>query len=109
MAEYEFPDLKGRWGLLQGHLAVHKWLETGESSLLNTALQCYVEGFALIAQQHVGSSGASAIAGEFSKLKDLVWRLPAEVRGQWQQDFRGAWSGTNSGSTLLLAGLEELY
>src|SRR6185437_7642845 len=34
MAEYEFPDLKGRWGLLQGHLAVHKWLETGESGLL---------------------------------------------------------------------------
>ena len=28
-AEYEFPDLRGRWNLLQGHLGVHEWLASG--------------------------------------------------------------------------------
>lgn len=113
MAVYEFPDLKGRWNLLQGHLAVHDWLEATEETrdpgLLNAAWHFYADGFALIAQQHVGSSGASAIASEFEKLGTLVWLLPEEIRAQWQRDFRRTWGESAAGSTLLLARLEELY
>lgn len=113
MTVYEFPDLKGRWKLLQGHLAVHDWLEatlaTKDPSLLNSAWRFYADGFALIAQQHVGSSGASAIASEFEKLGTLVWLLPEEIRAKWQHDFRQAWGESAPASTLLLARLEELY
>jgi tetratricopeptide (TPR) repeat protein len=108
MAEYEFPDLKGRWDLVQGHLAIGEWRDTGEATLLDTALGCYRDGFAQIAQQHVGSSGAASIAGEFRKFRGLIWHVPSEIRAQWHDEFRRAWSGA-AGSTLLLAGLEELY
>ena len=30
MDEYEFPDLRGRWYLVQGHLDVHSWLDAEE-------------------------------------------------------------------------------
>ena len=30
MNEYEFPDLKGRWYLVQAHLHVHNWKEFGQ-------------------------------------------------------------------------------
>jgi tetratricopeptide (TPR) repeat protein len=30
MNEYEFPDLRGRWYLVQGHLDVHSWLDAAE-------------------------------------------------------------------------------
>jgi tetratricopeptide (TPR) repeat protein len=109
MAEYEFPDLKGRWNLIQGHLAIHEWLETNEDSLLGTALQRYKYGFAQLAQQHVGSSGATAVADEFRIFAALVWQLPDSVRAQWQEEFRKSWSSDVPGSTLLLARLEELY
>jgi tetratricopeptide (TPR) repeat protein len=109
MAEYEFPDLKGRWNLIQGHLAIHEWLETREDTLLGAALRRYKDGFAQIAQQHVGSSGAAAIPGEFKKFSALVWQLPDDVRAQWQEEFRRSWSGHATGATLLLARLEELY
>jgi tetratricopeptide (TPR) repeat protein len=108
-AEYEFPDLRGRWDLIQGHLVVHKWLETHEDDLLSVALQRYKDGFAQIAQQHVGSSGAAAIADEFKKFATLVWQLPDSVRAAWQDEFRQTWSGHETGATLLLARLEELY
>ena len=109
MSEYEFPDLRGRWNLLQGHLGIHDWLETAEVSWLTGALENYKQGFALIAERNVGSSGASAIRKEFRTLGELFSRLSPEVREEWQEDFRRAWSGLESGSTLLLARLEELY
>jgi tetratricopeptide (TPR) repeat protein len=108
MAEYEFPDLRGRWDLIQGHLAIGEWQDTGEAALLDAALERYREGFAQIAKQHVGSSGAASIAGEFKAFRPLIWQLPAVVRAQWHDAFRRAW-GDAEGSTLLLAGLEELY
>jgi tetratricopeptide (TPR) repeat protein len=109
MSEYEFPDLKGRWNLLQGHLVIHDSLETGDTSQLGTALQHYKEGFAQIAQGYVGSSGAAAVSGEFKTFGELVWQLSPEVRAEWQEEFRRAWSTEAPGSTLLLARLEELY
>jgi hypothetical protein len=109
MSEYEFPDLKGRWNLVQGHLGIHDSLETGDESQLGTSLDHYKEGFSQIAERYVGSSGAAAIASEFEKFGELVWKLSPEVRRQWQAELRDAWSDLPNGSTLLLARLEELY
>jgi tetratricopeptide (TPR) repeat protein len=109
MSEYEFPDLKGRWNLLHGHLGIQDSLETGDGSQLGAALQHYKEGFAQIAQGYVGSSGAAAVAGEFKLFGELVWRLSPAVRAEWQDELRSAWSNLEHGSTVLLARLEELY
>jgi tetratricopeptide (TPR) repeat protein len=113
MREYEFPDLKGRWNLLQGHLGIHDALDTTENAVdesgLSAALENYKTGFALIAKGYVGSSGAAAVASEFKTFRELVWQLTEEIRAEWQAELRSAWSGLPQGSTLLLARLEELY
>jgi tetratricopeptide (TPR) repeat protein len=108
VAEYEFPDLEGRWNLLQGHLAVWRYLDNPNDGDLNTAQGHYTLGFALIAKRFVGSSGAAALGGEFETFEELVWRLPAETRAAWREHFRRAWSIMDSDSVLLLARLEEL-
>ncbi|HEV2451988.1 MAG TPA: AAA family ATPase [Streptosporangiaceae bacterium] len=108
MSQYDFPDLKGRWNLVRGHLGIHDWLASGDESRLNTALEHYKQGFAQVAESFVGSSGAAAIPAEFQTFEDLIWKLPEEIRMQWQAELRNAWSG-QQGSTLLLAHLEELY
>lgn len=106
---YRFPDLQGRWLLLQGHLAIHRWLDAGQERHLERALYHYGRGFALIAQDYVGSSGASAIPGEFRRFRKLFERLPQDVREHWQVELRRTWSHEKAGSTLLLARLEELF
>jgi len=106
---YEFPDLVGRWSLLQGHLAIHDYLKTLDASILSGALNQYKNGFGYIAQRHVGSSGAASIPGEFKKFERLFSQLPRPVQSDWQTELRTAWSGLVDGSTLLLARLEELY
>jgi tetratricopeptide (TPR) repeat protein len=113
MDEYRFADLRGRWLLLQGHLAVHRWLEEGDDHELEQALNHYREGFGLIAQDYVGSSGASAIPNEFRKFRRLFERLPPDIQANWRAVLRVAWrqiggEGEEGGSTLLLARLEEL-
>jgi tetratricopeptide (TPR) repeat protein len=108
-SEYKFPDLEGRWLLLQGHLRVHDSLSSDDESLLRLALEDFKRGFILIAQRFVGSSGASAGAEEFRKFGDLIWGLPQHIRAEWQAEFQRAWSDEEYGSTLLLARLEELY
>jgi tetratricopeptide (TPR) repeat protein len=105
---YQFPDLKGRWLLLQGHLAIREALDSDDSQL-GVAFDYYRTGFVLIAQEFVGSSGASAIPGEFKRFRDLFGRLPENVRTDWQVELRRAWSSEGGGSTLLLARLEELF
>ena len=109
MLDFDFPDLKGRWNLLQGHFGIHQALETGDDRALDVALDNYKRGFALIAQGYVGSSGSAAVAGEFETFGELVWKLSAETRAEWQRELRRAWSQEHSGSTLLLARLEQLY
>ena len=109
MSHYEFPNLRGRWGILQGHLAVHRSLLTGDDGPLDEALQAYIAGFAMIASDHLGSSGASAIPGDFRRFRDLVMRLPPDVQARWLSELRRAWSDKRAGSTLLLARLEQLY
>lgn len=110
MSQYEFPDLRGRWDIVQGHLAVQEWEEARDDSLLSAALAHYKHGFVQIAQGgHVGSSGTSVIPGSFEIFGVLFWRLPSDVRAEWQEEFRRAWSGLGQGSTLLLARLEQMY
>jgi tetratricopeptide (TPR) repeat protein len=109
MTEYEFPDLRGRWYLVRGHLNVHRWEETGDKRLLRSALGEYRAGFALIAQAYVGSSGASALQGEFRTFADLFSRLPQNVRAEWQNELRRGWHDLPAGSTMLLARLEALH
>ena len=76
-ADLEFPELRGRWNVLQGHLAMHEWLDTGREDVLPVALENYRIGFPLITHGWVGSYGASAIPREFKMFRDLVWKLPA--------------------------------
>ncbi len=109
MDRYQFPDLEGRWDLLQGHLRVHHSVETDDESGLGHALEHYKYGFALIAKQYVGSSGAAEVAEEFRHLGELITKLSPQKRAEWQAALRHAWSGLESEATLLLAGLEELY
>jgi tetratricopeptide (TPR) repeat protein len=109
MAEYVFPDLRGRWLLLQGHLRIHDWVRWGTENLLAAALDNYVQGFGQLADSYVGSSGAAAVPGEFKTFADLFQNLPKEVQSEWRKTFRRAWSQLEDGSTLLLARLEELY
>jgi tetratricopeptide (TPR) repeat protein len=113
MGQYLFADLRGRWLLVQGHLAVHRWLGARDDRELDAALANYREGFALIAQDYVGSSGASAIPGEFRKFRQLFEQLPQDIQARWLTEFRSSWrrsgeEGEQGSSTLLLARVEEL-
>ena len=97
MWTYEFPDLKGRWDLLQGHFGIHRLWRPGTTEALHAALDNYKRGFALIAQGYVGSSGSAAVAGEFKTFGELVWQLSPETRAEWQRELRRAWSQEESG------------
>lgn len=108
-SEYMFPDLQGRWMLLQGHMRARDSLVSGDEGLLSLALDDFTRGFILIAQRYVGSSGAAAVPKEFVKLADLIWGLPQHIRTKWHAEFQRAWSREEYGATLLLARLEELY
>jgi len=108
IAGLEFPELRGRWQVLQGHLAIEKAIARDEA-MLDIAFRNYRDGFPLITHGWVGSYGASAIPGEFRKFSDLVWRLPEEVRVRWRAELYQAWSRQPESATQLLALLEELY
>ncbi|MGA7313871.1 MAG: hypothetical protein WBX22_07835, partial [Silvibacterium sp.] len=109
-AQLEFPELRGRWNILQGHLILGEALASGSADELGVALENYRVGFPLITQGWVGSYGASAaIPGEYKKFRDLVWQLPPETRAHWQQELYLSWSSQEESVTQLLARLEELY
>jgi tetratricopeptide (TPR) repeat protein len=107
--EYDFPDLTGRWKLLQGHLALRRWADTHDAGELDFALGNYIDGFKLLAQGFVGSSGAAALPDEFARFAKLFEELPDDVQAEWQQTLRREWSNLEEGSTLVLARLEEIY
>ena len=106
--EVQFPELRGRWNVLQGHLEMHKGL-AGDESRFEIALENYRLGFPLITHGWVGSYGASAIPGEFTKFRNLAWQLPEETRAHWRQVLDESWSSQAESATQLLARLEELY
>lgn len=107
--DLDFRELRGRWQLLQGHLAIHDAL-AGDDTMLEAALKNYMDGFPLILHGWVGSYGASVIPTEFRKFRDLVWQLPDDTRAHWQTELYRSWSNEEAASaTQLLARLEELY
>lgn len=110
ISDYLFPDLRGRWEVVEGHLRVHDWAATAGKAQLNAALRCYAAGFLHIAERgHVGSSGAVAIPGASKTFKSLFRDLPDSDQAEWIDHLRREWSGSQAGSTMLLALLEELY
>jgi AAA ATPase domain len=108
-ADYSFPDLKGRWSLLQGHLAVHDYQDSGDAGKLDDALTHYEAGFVNIATRHVGSSGVASLRAEFATFGKIFADLPPNVQAAWQAKLRSAWVAAGDVSMLLLARLEELY
>jgi tetratricopeptide (TPR) repeat protein len=107
--DLKFPDLSGRWDVIQGHLAVHDFGSSGNMQDLDRARELYKRGFANIAKRNVGSSGASSISGQFKTFQPIFKALPRPVRLTWEREFRSSWRGLSEGSTLLLARLEDLY
>jgi hypothetical protein len=107
--EYAFPDLAGRWRVLQGHLAVHDYLRTRDQDNLKSALEHYKVGFADIARRPVGSSGAASIPTQFRAFERNFRKLSPSIRATWQAKLHETWCRLDYGSTLLLARLQELY
>src|SRR6185437_10547161 len=65
-SEYEFPDLRGRWEVVAGHLRLWDWQATRDGATLDAALRYYADGFLRIAERgHVGSSGATVTPAAF--------------------------------------------
>jgi hypothetical protein len=110
LEEYRFPDFKGRWELLRGHLAVQDYLADGTDELPR-AVRHYSDGFRVLVDRKVGSHGLAALASEFDKFQFLFVQLPPDVQAEWYNKLRSDWSKLASGdrSTLLLAQLERLY
>lgn len=106
--EYGFPELRGRWDVLQGHIGLRKALDSPDEQVLAAALDNYKRGFPLITHGYVGSFGESVIPAEIRRFGDLISRLPTSTRAQWLAELRRSWSGEGA-STLLLARLVELY
>jgi hypothetical protein len=108
IAPLEFRELRGRWQVLQGHLAMEKAI-AGDEAMLDTAFENYRAGFPQITHGWVGSYGTSAIPGEFKKFGTLVGKLKPEVREHWRGGLYQSWSRQPESATQLLALLEELY
>lgn len=103
-----FPELRGRWDVLQGHIALRKALDSSDHEGMAAAFDSYKRGFPLITHGYVGSFGESVIPAEIRRFGDLIDRLPASTKAQWLAELRRSWSGEGA-STLLLARLVELY
>jgi tetratricopeptide (TPR) repeat protein len=108
-AEYPYPDLRGRWLVVQGNLQVRAWQADHNERHLEEALELYTGGFALIAEGHMGSSGVAAIPRQFVAFRALLHELPPNIRHQWLQQFSREWSEPPGGSDLLLARIADLY
>jgi AAA ATPase domain/Tetratricopeptide repeat len=108
MADYTFPDLEGRWHLLQGHFGIHDAVANADESRLPEALEHYKRGFEQIVEGYVGSHGMAAIPYEFKRFQDLFSRLSDETKAVWHDELSRHWSDLEHGSTILLARLGEL-
>jgi tetratricopeptide (TPR) repeat protein/energy-coupling factor transporter ATP-binding protein EcfA2 len=108
-AQYHYPDLRGRWFVVQGNLQVRDWQADHDVRHLDEALDLYTRGFALIAEGYMGSSGAAAIPGQFKAFRRLLHELPQRIRLQWLQHLRQEWGALSASSDLLLAKIAVLY
>jgi hypothetical protein len=97
--DYEYPDLKGRWELIQGNLKVDDAISTGgeESDILfSEALQHYKRGFPQIALGYIGSHGVVALSSEFDKLKEVIRTIPVDTHKKWFEELNLAWGNVES-------------
>lgn len=109
MAEYGFPELGGRWDVLQGHIGLERALRSNDQQELTAAFENYKRGFPLITHGYVGSYGESIIPEEIRRFGNLINQLPPGIRARWLSELRLSWSGEGESATLLLARLEQLY
>lgn len=108
-AEYQYPDLSGRWLVIQGNLRVRAWQADNDVRHLDEALDLYTRGFALIARGQMGSSGAATITGQFEAFRGLLQELPPDIRRQWLRELSQEWSEQPGGSDRLLSGITGLH
>lgn len=94
--EYDFPDLQGRWELLQGQLKADRAqtvkTKAKKEELLHGALEHFKSGYPLIAQGYVGSHGIVALPEELQKLIPIMKNLPGETLEEWFGDLQKSWS-----------------
>lgn len=117
--EYQFSDLRGRWGILQGQLAFLKATDSDDNEIVNNQLEkslnLFATGLPLIAHGYVGSHGAIALKSEFNKLEKVLAQLDENKRVEWFKHFDQAWSKHTEGirkdrqESSLLASLKRLY
>lgn len=107
IAKYPFKDFRGRWELLQGHLAVRDYLggDGDRDRDLDAALEHYSTGFSVLAQGQIGSYGREAVLTEFAELGGLFIRLPDDVQATWRTQLSEDWQG---GASLLTDELARL-
>jgi tetratricopeptide (TPR) repeat protein len=105
---HRFPDLTGRWAILQGHLALGEYLSNNNVDALPEALEYYKRGFPAIAERSLASSGAALVPGAFENFERLFSQLLPEIRADWQTKLMAAWQGPDEGSKLLRVRLQEL-
>lgn len=108
ITRHGFKDFKGRWELLQGHLAVRdSWdaaIAGGAARELDRAITHYSKGFSLLANGQVGSYGLESLRAEFTEMAWLYRRLPPAVQTIWRARLRSDWHR----SDLLLDQLERI-
>ncbi|MEV6823347.1 tetratricopeptide repeat protein [Amycolatopsis sp. NPDC051102] len=108
---YSFADLKPRWDLLTGHLAVHDALARKDHGALNRTVPKYATALLELDEHRVGSHGKAALTAEFTRFGELFQKPPADVQRSWYAHLRTAWSArrTNDPADTLLARLDRLY
>jgi tetratricopeptide (TPR) repeat protein len=108
-ADLEFPELRGRWKILKGHLAMRAAIDTESADALHEALDYYQDGFRQITHGAVGSYGVSAVPREFEKAKELARELPPKELLRWRRGLHTSWGNSAESTTQLLPLLEDLY
>ncbi|MBZ0285038.1 MAG: ATP-binding protein [Anaerolineae bacterium] len=112
-----FPDLVGRWHVMQGHLAmnnsIHSANENQQRSWLLHALEHYKRGFPQIL---AGSIGSSAIPEGLQSFANALLNLPETVGDEVYRELSLAWSDQQFGyvndvsrSTTLHQHLDNFY
>lgn len=118
--EYQFPDLRGRWQILQALIKAESAIGMDECDermrLLDEAREHFATGYPLIAFGHVGSHGAIALQSEFQKLENVLINLDQQQRSTWFSYLNKAWGKRSTSEELksrqessLLASLSRLY
>lgn len=116
---YEFVDLAPRWQLVQSHLAMHDALDRMDFQATLPLVARYASALAVLAHRGMGPHGAAAFDMEFTRLVELLLRLPLEVRQEWYRTLKSEWAADRSArhvrcldpttSTTLLDRLTRLY